>query len=88
MQEETGNKAFKVDPSIQFTECYRHTRRGRLVDKTVTYFPAIVEQVEVTIQVSEIRAYAWLEAAAARTRITYPEARRVFDEMLRYLGER
>ncbi|MDX2231203.1 MAG: NUDIX domain-containing protein [Leptolyngbyaceae cyanobacterium bins.349] len=83
--EETGIDQYTVLPEISFAEQYGFTRDGQRFDKTVVYYPAIVETQAVACQVEEIRDYAWLEYEAAIARLTFEGAKRVLTEVWTYL---
>lgn len=76
-QEETGITQYEIIPGIELSENYNFEIKGRYQFKTVRYFPAIVQQTEVKIQLSEIKDFAWLPYAEAMKRLTYAPNRQV-----------
>jgi 8-oxo-dGTP pyrophosphatase MutT (NUDIX family) len=87
-EEETGLKHYQVDDEVSFTEEYYPTKDGQILHKTVTYFPAFVEQKGVKIQEEEVQDYAWLPYAAAQKRLTFTGSKRVLRETRAYLKRR
>lgn len=75
--EETGIAEVDVREDQKFVEHYDTIKRGREIDKTVTYFLGWVKRPEVRIQAEEVRDFAWLELEEASRKITYEETRRV-----------
>ncbi len=78
--EETGIADVDIAGDRTFVEHYDTVKRGRDVDKTVTYFLGWVKRADVRIQAEEVRDYAWLDAEAAAARITFEETRRILAE--------
>ncbi|MEM0913737.1 MAG: NUDIX domain-containing protein [Planctomycetota bacterium] len=74
--------------AVELVERYAFTdRKGRRVDKTVTFFVGLVDEVEARPQEEEIAELAWLTAGAARERMTFDEGRRVLDEAVGLVAE-
>lgn len=86
--EETGIQRADIREDRTFVEHYDTVKRGRDVDKTVTYFLGWVSDAAVQIQVEEVRDYAWLEFEDASRRITYEETRRILQDAARAAQER
>jgi len=85
--EETRLSVRKILQQKPYCERYRFKRGGRPVDKTVEYFLAEVEG-EVALQVEELEESKWVDLTVATQYITFPEAKRLFAEVLDSLGER
>jgi bis(5'-nucleosidyl)-tetraphosphatase len=84
--EETGIEPVELLTDEQFTEHYTFiTKKGVRVDKTVTFFIGHVDDPAVTVQPEEVQDHAWLDAEAARERLTFPEARELFGRVMSYL---
>jgi 8-oxo-dGTP pyrophosphatase MutT (NUDIX family) len=81
--EETGIQHCTPVTDVQFVETY--CRQNKLVQKTVTYFPAWVLDRETNLQPEEIQDSAWLTAEEARSRITFPANRGVLESALEWL---
>jgi len=63
---------------------YRFKRGGRSISKTVVYF--LGEALSAGVRLSDEHTdAAWLDAAAARERLTYAESRRILDEAEAFL---
>ena len=77
--EETGIADVDIREEHKFVEHYDTVKRGREIDKTVTYFLGWVKSRDVRIQEEEVRDFAWLDRDAASQRITYEETRRVLS---------
>lgn len=83
--EETGILQCSVVGNISFSEHYTFMREGKRFDKTVTYYPAMVEMQTVSCQAEEISDFAWLEYEAAIDRLSFEGAKRVLVEVQKYL---
>lgn len=86
--EETGVTDYRVLAGLSFVEQYHFSRRGHRFEKTVTYFPAMVESDTVVCQPSEIQAYAWVNFEGAIARLTFNGSRQVLTEVQRYIEAR
>ena len=82
-EEETGIRDYTVIPTISFTERYEFLKpkKDRLVQKTVTYFPAWVHTQTVALQASEIQNHAWLDFERAIAQINYEANRAVLHQV-------
>lgn len=90
LQEETGLADVKLIKSPAFEEAYSFTKKsGTVVEKTVTYYLGQVSghEAAVRVQADEVQAFAWGDADATLAKLTFPEGRALFDEVLRYLLE-
>ncbi|MGG6295795.1 bis(5'-nucleosyl)-tetraphosphatase [Leptolyngbya sp. AN02str] len=89
-EEETGITNYTVldGGETSFTEHYTFTQWGKTVEKTVTYFPALVNSHQVTVQADEIQNYDWLNYEAALERITFEQARLLLQRVNAYLVAR
>lgn len=84
LKEETGLSILKLLSTLPFEERYDFYRKGVHIDKTVHYFPAIVEG-EVVIQQLEIKSSQWLSLDDAQKRVTYEECRKVCHQLQAFL---
>lgn len=86
LREETGLVDVTLTAVPAFEESYRFTKRsGRAVRKWVTYYLGEVDAAaaeRVTIQPTEVRAFAWGDEAATAARLTFEEGRRLLDEVV------
>lgn len=88
LAEETGVTACRVMESPEFIERYTIVKKkGKRIDKTVTFFIGHVDDPAVTPQPEEVQDYAWLTADEARERLTFPEARELFARVLAHLDQ-
>lgn len=88
LAEETGITACRVAESPEFIEQYAFiTKKGKRVDKTVTFFIGRVDDPAVTPQPEEVQGYDWLTADQVRERLTFPEARELFGRVLAHLEQ-
>jgi bis(5'-nucleosidyl)-tetraphosphatase len=88
LAEEAGVADCRLLGDDAFIERYTFiTKKGKRVDKTVTFFIGLVDDPEVTIQPQEVQDHAWLDADAARARLTFPEARELFGRVLAHLDQ-
>ncbi|MDX2240455.1 MAG: NUDIX domain-containing protein [Leptolyngbyaceae cyanobacterium bins.302] len=84
--EETGISQYTVIKDVSFSEQYGFTREGKRFDKTVVYYPAMVETQAVSCQAEEIRDFAWLEYEAAIARLSFEGAKRVLADVQKILN--
>ena len=84
-EEETGLKNYRVEAEQSFIEEYYPTKDGEVLHKTVTYFPAFVENKGVKIQESEVKDFAWLEYKPALEKITFAGSKKMLKETRKYL---
>ncbi|MEI8328449.1 MAG: NUDIX domain-containing protein [Chlamydiia bacterium] len=77
--EETGVQVHTCLRDDPFVEKFRFRRKGSWVEKTVSYFPAIVTG-EIVIQVEEIRDAGWFSFPDALSRLTFDEARSICNQ--------
>jgi bis(5'-nucleosidyl)-tetraphosphatase len=93
--QETAQREFEEETGIQdynlletaFVEQYQFQQEGKTIEKTVTYFPAIVQSETVTCQKAEIRAYAWLPYDAALETITFEQSKQLLVKVAAYLNQ-
>ncbi|HEY9642371.1 MAG TPA: NUDIX domain-containing protein [Coleofasciculaceae cyanobacterium] len=85
LEEETGIQDYDVIEAVSFTEKYTFVRERKLVEKTVTYFPAFVKSATVTCQEQEIKDYAWVNLDDALQKITFNQARQLLLRVNEYL---
>lgn len=84
LQEETGLELVSLLRETPFTENYQFKRRGSLIAKRVSYFPAIVTG-EAKLQPEEIREGRWFDLKTALQVLTFPEARAICQEIMKIL---
>jgi 8-oxo-dGTP pyrophosphatase MutT (NUDIX family) len=84
--EETGLAAALLDaPPLE--EHYVYRFKGRLRNKTVTYFVGeVAAEAEATPQEAEVSQLAWGDAEATRQRLSFKEGRRLLDRALEALS--
>lgn len=81
--EEIGCKNIDVQETNTATESYTFTELdGSEVDKKATYFLGFLPSKEIIIQDNEVDGFEWLTVEETKERITYPETRKVFEEIL------
>ncbi len=86
LAEEAGITSCELIGDELFIERYAYiNKKGKRVDKTVTFFLGRVDDPTVTIQPEEVQDYAWLTADEVGARLTFPEARELFSRVLEYL---
>jgi len=86
LAEETGVTSCRLIGDESFIERYAFiNKKGKRIDKTVTFFVGLVGDPAVTIQPQEVQDYAWLTAEQARDRLTFPEDRELLGRVLAYL---
>jgi bis(5'-nucleosidyl)-tetraphosphatase len=88
LAEETGVNTVKLISDHTFIERYTFiTKKGKHIDKTVTFFIGHIDDPTVTTQPQEVQDHAWLTADQARDRLTFPEARELFARVLAHLDQ-
>ncbi len=86
LAEETGIGSIELLGDERFVERYAFiNKKGKHVDKTVTFFIGRVSDPAVTVQPEEVQDFAWLDAEQVRGRLTFPEARELFGRVLAHL---
>lgn len=83
LREETGITRLRAAEKPVFTERYATVKRGRDIDKTVTYFLGWTDQSAVTVQPEEIRDHVWLPFSEALERMTHEPSRQVLRDAAR-----
>lgn len=76
LMEETGLAVLKVLRKTPFVESYTFERGSKIIDKTVSYFPARV-QGTVRIQKEELAAFEWVPLDLAKERVTFGPAKAI-----------
>lgn len=88
-EEETGIRAYTLlNPAavnLSFVEHYSFIKANQSVEKTVTYFPALVHSEIVICQEKEIKAHAWLSYEAALQTLTFAPSRQILMQVQEYL---
>lgn len=84
LREETGIRDCQV-LDVSFVERYFFTQRQQSIEKTVLYFPAFVQSIQVTPQAAEIKNYCWLPYDRALEQLTFPQGRHVLTQVYQYL---
>lgn len=85
LSEETGITDYQLLGNVSFSENYTFTRKGKTFDKTVLYFPALVQSDTVKFQEEEIQNYSWSVYEDAIARMTYEPSKKVLAEVHQYL---
>ncbi len=99
LEEETGIRDYEVLEERSFVEYYsfvqeavpssvKHysfAKEGELIEKTVTYFVAFVNSMEVVLQAEEVQNSAWIAFDEAINLITFDGNRGVLREVKAYL---
>jgi bis(5'-nucleosidyl)-tetraphosphatase len=76
LTEETGLQVYTCLKDVPFTETFQFRRHGEWIEKTVSYFPAVVTG-QLVIQPEEIRDAGWYRFEDALKRLTFEEARSI-----------
>ena len=102
LEEETGILDYEVleEPSFvehysfvqegtpTFVKHYLSVKEGEPIEKTVTYFVAFVNSMEVKLQAEEVQSSAWIAFDEAINLITFDGNRGVLREVKAYLDGR
>lgn len=84
--EETGIVDYTLLDTVSFSETYSFVRKGKKFEKTVIYFPALVQSTFVHCQEAEIQNHCWADYQAAMTLMTYEPSKRVLAQVNHYLS--
>ncbi|MCI5053029.1 MAG: NUDIX domain-containing protein [Simkaniaceae bacterium] len=82
LEEEAGLKVLEWLPIDSISETYQFHHRGNRVNKTVTYFPALVNE-EFWLDQEEIQDGGWFTLDAAIERASFPQAREIIKEVFK-----
>lgn len=82
-EEETGIQDYQVIDQPPLTETYQIVKPKQLITKTVTYFVALVQSMQVTPQATEILDYRWLPYAAALDQLGFEQSRQILSQVYR-----
>lgn len=85
LKEETGLDISEFLLFEPLTEHYRFRRKGEIIAKTVSYFPALVSGTLV-LQEEEIRAARWMTLQEAFNQLSYQEASHILREVMKALN--
>lgn len=80
--EETGVQVHTCLRESPFVEKFSFRRKGSWIEKTVSYFPAIVTG-DIVIQPAEIRNAGWFSFSEACIRLTFAEAKSICEQARR-----
>lgn len=83
--EETGIADYTVLGEVSFSEQYTFMRQKQKFEKTVIYYPALVESAAVKCQKEEIQAYAWEKLESAIAKLSFEGAKQVLRSVNDYL---
>lgn len=86
-EEETGITDYRLLDIPPFLESYSFSKQPRrrgfqiTIAKTVTYFVALVNSMQVTLQADEIQDSIWLPYPAALERITFTQGKQLLTQV-------
>lgn len=86
LKEETNLDIIKF-LDITFTERYSFPRKNEKVEKTVTYFPALVKG-KVKLQTLEIADGFWVDLEKAYDILTFEESKNICLKLQKFLKEK
>lgn len=86
--EETGISEYQVLEEVSYLEQYTFTRRGQKFEKTVLYYPALVQSEQVKFQQEEIQAYKWESYEGAIARLSFDGSKQVLIAVNQYLQQK
>jgi 8-oxo-dGTP pyrophosphatase MutT (NUDIX family) len=84
LKEETGLDVETLLQDTPLLEKYTFRRQGKIIQKTVHYYPAIVTGT-LTLQEEEIRDACWLTLDEATAKLTFKEARTLCHHAMQLL---
>lgn len=82
LREETGLEVESLLKQQPFKETYRFYRKGDLVFKEVSYFPALVFG-DLKLQKEEIKEAKWVSFSEALELLTFEEAKEICKKVMR-----
>lgn len=80
-EEETGIRDYQVSDSPPLVEVYRFVKQQQTIEKTVTYFVAWVQSMQVIPQEKEIQDYLWLPYEAALVQIGFEQSQQILRQV-------
>jgi len=83
--EETGLTVRKLLVEQPLSEKYRFRANGLLIEKTVYYFVAEVNEGDVILQNEEIEDSNWIALNEAENYVTFDQAKHLCKEVIRFL---
>jgi len=91
-EEETGIRDYQVSESPPLVEVYRFVKaqkkqKQETIEKTVTYFVAWVQSMQVRLQEKEIQGYLWLTYDAALAQISFEQSQQLLVEANRVIQD-
>jgi bis(5'-nucleosidyl)-tetraphosphatase len=84
-KEETGINPVHIEVEHPVSTSYVFERRGEQVEKTSTYYVALVDDATFTIQPEEVKEAGWFAIEDARERLTFPDYKVLLNEAVRIL---
>jgi len=84
--EETGISDYSLLEGVSFSESYTFTRKGKTLEKTVTYFLGLVQSAIVKYQPEEIQNYTWADYETGISLITYEPSKQIIRDVNEYLS--
>ena len=82
-EEETGIRDYQVSDHPPLIETYQLVKAQKTIEKTVTYFVAWVQSMQVTPQEAEIRDYRWLPYEAALGQLGFEQSQQILSQVYR-----
>ena len=87
LAEETGITKCTLVENITFTEHYHFEKGGVPYNKTNQFFIGFIDDPTVHIQQEELLEAQWLDYARALKQLSFPDAKRILEEVLLYIKE-
>lgn len=91
LQEETGISRVKIDENSPLVETYTFDQNGLKYEKTVKYFPGLVDDDFLAIPrdfQAEILEAGWFDYQTALEKLTFPEAKDILRKVFVYLNNK
>ena len=83
--EETGIKQFEIITTPKFLQEYRIELKGQIIEKTVTYFLAKTQSIDVVLPKDEILDSKWLSFKDAISFATHDGTKKVLQDVEDYI---
>lgn len=88
LAEETGLRDVSVIPNLSFVDSYNFEHNGAKIYKTVTFFPAIVNNPKVIPNKTEIDDFKWVTYEEALAIISFESPKKILEELVEKLKTR
>lgn len=86
LREETSMELVRLDSTRTFTQRYTFKHGESTIKKTVTYYIGYAASREVKLEERELKNAKWCSFSDAQKLLTHDGTKRMFDEVVEYVG--